>query len=136
VRDWLYVEDHARALTLVAEFGAIGQTYMIGGRQERTNLDVARQICRLLDSFAPSRNGSRERLITFVADRPGHDQRYGIDPSKIEHELGWRAAETFETGLRRTVRWYVENRKWWQSILDRGYRTERIGLVSKTSAFG
>jgi dTDP-glucose 4,6-dehydratase len=131
VRDWLYVEDHARALALVVERGVPGETYNIGGRQERTNIDVVRQICRLLDACAPSRDGSREELITFVADRPGHDRRYAIDPSKIERELGWLAAETFETGLAKTVRWYLECRAWWQSILDAGYKAERIGLARK-----
>ncbi len=128
VRDWLYVEDHARALALVVERGAVGDTYNIGGRQERTNIDVVRQICRLLDELAPSRKGPREGLIAFVADRPGHDLRYAIDPSKIENELGWRPEETFETGLRRTVEWYLDRRDWWQAILDRGYQAERIGL--------
>ena len=136
VRDWLYVEDHARALTLVVEHGAVGETYNIGGRQEHTNIDVVRQICRLLDKFAPSSNGSREGLIRFVADRPGHDQRYAIDPTKIERELGWRAAETFETGLTKTVRWYLDSRPWWQSILDGGYKAERIGLARKAETLG
>ena len=131
VRDWLYVEDHARALTLVVEHGTVGETYNIGGRQERTNIDVVRQICRLLDRFAPSDNGSHEGLITFVTDRPGHDLRYAIDPSKIERELGWRASETFETGLAKTVRWYLNSRTWWQPILDGGYKVERIGLARK-----
>jgi dTDP-glucose 4,6-dehydratase len=136
VRDWLYVEDHARALTLVVEHGAVGETYNIGGRQEHTNIAVVRQICRLLDELAPSRDGSREDLITFVSDRPGHDRRYAIDSSKIERELGWRAAETFETGLTKTVRWYLESRPWWQSILDRGYKPERIGLALKAEPLG
>jgi dTDP-glucose 4,6-dehydratase len=127
-RDWLHVEDHARALTLAIERGTVGETYNIGARSERTNIEVVKTICALLDEIAPARAGSRERLITFVADRPGHDQRYAIDPSKIERALGWRAAETFESGLRKTVRWYVDNRPWWQGILDRGYRAERIGL--------
>ena len=128
VRDWLYVEDHARALTLVAERGVVGETYNIGGRNERTNLHVVETICQLLDMHEPSANGARKRLITFVPDRAGHDRRYAIDASKIERELGWRAVETFETGLAKTVRWYCENRSWWQAILDRGYRAERIGL--------
>ena len=136
VRDWLYVEDHARALTLVVEHGTVGETYNIGGRQEHTNIDVVRQICRLLDRLAPSDNGSREGLITFVTDRPGHDLRYAIDPSKIERELGWRARETFETGLAKTVRWYLDSRTWWQSILDGGYKAERIGLARKTEPLG
>jgi dTDP-glucose 4,6-dehydratase len=127
VRDWLYVEDHARALTLVVERGKVGETYNIGARNERTNIHVVREICALLDEIEPAAGRRRERLITFVSDRPGHDRRYAIDPSKIERELGWAASETFETGLRKTVYWYVNNRRWWQSILDRGYRAERIG---------
>jgi len=127
VRDWLYVEDHARALTLVLERGRVGETYNIGARNERSNLHVVKAICALLDEIEASAGGPRERLITFVSDRPGHDRRYAIDPSKIEHELGWSAAETFESALDKTVRWFVENRSWWQSILARGYRAERAG---------
>jgi dTDP-glucose 4,6-dehydratase len=127
VRDWLYVEDHARALTLVIEHGRVGETYNIGARNERTNIHVVKAICALLDKIEPSANGPRERLITFVADRPGHDRRYAIDPSKIERELGWSATETFEAGLERTVRWYAGNRRWWQSIIEGGYQAERIG---------
>ena len=134
VRDWLYVDDHARALALVVEQGTVGDTYNIGGRHECTNIDVVRTICRLLDELAPSSNGDRERLINFVPDRPGHDQRYAIDPAKIERELGWHAAETFETGLAKTVRWYLDNRPWWQAILDRGYKAERIGLSRAAEA--
>jgi dTDP-glucose 4,6-dehydratase len=134
VRDWLYVDDHARALTLVVERGGVGETYNIGGREEYRNIEVVRQICRLLDDFAPSSNGSREELIRFVTDRPGHDRRYAIDPSKIERELGWCAAETFETGLAKTVRWYIDNRSWWQSILDRGYKAERLGLACEAES--
>src|SRR6476469_944807 len=103
VRDWLYVEDHARALQLIAEQGRVGESYNVGGHNERTNIDVARKICALVDEFAPDPQGSRERLITFVGDRPGHDLRYAIDASKIERDLGWRPRETFETGLRKTV---------------------------------
>ena len=128
IRDWLYVEDHARALTLVLERGAIGDTYNIGGRNERTNLHVVETICDLLDKFAPTSNGPRRRLISFVADRPGHDRRYAIDASKLENELGWRATENFETGLAKTVKWYIDNRPWWNAILARGYRPERIGM--------
>ena len=128
VRDWLYVEDHARALTLVLERGSVGETYNIGGRSEQTNIDVVSTICRLLDEIEPSSKGPREKLITFVPDRPGHDRRYAIDPCKIESELGWRATETFETGLAKTIRWYLSNREWWQAILDGGYTAERIGL--------
>ena len=128
VRDWLYVDDHAKALTTVIERGRIGETYNVGGRNERANLAVVQSICDLLDELEPSTSGSRHRLISFVTDRPGHDRRYGIDASKLEGELGWRAEETFETGLAKTVRWYLENRSWWQAILDRGYKAERIGL--------
>jgi dTDP-glucose 4,6-dehydratase len=129
VRDWLYVEDHARALALVLELGTAGETYNIGGRSERTNLNVVTTVCRLVDEIEPSGLGPRERLIKFVADRPGHDRRYAIDPSKIERELGWSAAETFDTGLAKTVRWYLHNRRWWQAILERGYTAERLGLA-------
>jgi dTDP-glucose 4,6-dehydratase len=131
VRDWLYVEDHARALALVVERGTVGETYNIGARNERTNIQAVRAVCAMLDEVVPSPAGPRERLITFVSDRPGHDRRYAIDPTKIERELGWTAGESFETGLRKTVHWYVDNRHWWQSILDRGYQAERIGVSPK-----
>lgn len=128
VRDWLYVDDHARALALVLEHGAIGETYNIGARNERTNKAVVETICDLLDDLAPSTSGSRRSLISFVHDRPGHDRRYAIDPTKIETKLGWKPQESFESGLAKTVRWYLENRWWWEDILQRGYRTERAGL--------
>jgi dTDP-glucose 4,6-dehydratase len=134
VRDWLYVEDHAKALVTVAERGRVGETYNIGGRNERTNLEVVKSICDLLDGMAPSRNGSMHQFIRFVEDRPGHDRRYGIDPTKIERELGWRAEETFKTGLGKTVKWYLENRLWWQSILARGYQANRLGLAERPIA--
>ena len=109
VRDWLFVEDHARALLTILERGAVGETYLIGGRNTLSNLDVVRRICDLVDELAPrARPGSRRELIAFVTDRPGHDFRYAIDPAKLERELGWRAAEPFETGLRKTVQWYLE----------------------------
>jgi dTDP-glucose 4,6-dehydratase len=129
VRDWLYVEDHARALALVVERGTVGETYNIGGRCECTNIHVVTTICRLLDLLEPSSHGPRERLIRFVADRPGHDRRYAIDAAKIERELGWRAGETFDSGLAKTVRWYLGNRDWWQAILGHGYKAERVGLA-------
>lgn len=128
IRDWLYVEDHAKALTLVLERGVVGHTYNVGGRNERTNLHVVETVCDLLDQVAPDATGARRNLISFVRDRPGHDRRYAIDASKIERELGWQAEENFESGLSKTVRWYCENRTWWQSILDRGYQQTRIGL--------
>jgi dTDP-glucose 4,6-dehydratase len=129
IRDWLYVEDHAKALTLVLERGAVGETYNVGGRNERTNLTVVESICDLLDRHVPDQKaGSRRRLIHFVKDRPGHDQRYAIDATKLETDLGWRASDTFESGIEKTVRWYLDNRDWWQGILTRGYKSARMGL--------
>jgi dTDP-glucose 4,6-dehydratase len=128
IRDWLFVEDHARALTMVVEHGRIGETYNIGGRNERTNLHVAKTICDLLDRLQPSSHGSRHRLISFVDDRPGHDRRYAIDASKLERELGWWAVENFESGIEKTVKWYIDREDWWRPILARGYKTERLGI--------
>jgi dTDP-glucose 4,6-dehydratase len=128
IRDWLFVDDHADALLCVAERGQPGETYNIGGHNEMTNLDVVRRICALLDEMAPDPAGPRERLITYVKDRPGHDARYAIDADKIGRELGWTPKETFDTGLRRTVRWYLDNRSWWQDIRSGVYRGERLGL--------
>lgn len=130
VRDWLFVEDHARALELVVTQGTVGDSYNIGGRAERTNLSVVESICDVLDQKKPRRNGrSYRELITFVTDRPGHDRRYAIDPSKIEHELGWRAEETFESGLARTVEWYLRNEWWWGPIRQERYAGERLGAA-------
>jgi dTDP-glucose 4,6-dehydratase len=130
VRDWLYVEDHARALWTVLSEGSVGETYNIGGHNERRNLDVVHTICRTLKEAgeAPAGGGRFEDLITFVKDRPGHDTRYAIDAGKIDRELGWAPAETFETGLASTVRWYLDNRGWWERVLDGSYRLERIGV--------
>jgi dTDP-glucose 4,6-dehydratase len=128
VRDWLYVEDHAKALTLVLEHGVVGETYNIGGRNERTNLHVVESICDLIDEIDPGQGGPRRDLITFVADRPGHDRRYAIDASKLERDLGWRAEENFESGIRKTVCWYLDQKPWWRAILERGYQTKRVGL--------
>lgn len=128
VRDWLHVEDHARALALIAESGRIGESYNVGGNAERSNLQVVKAICALMDELAPDAAiGPREALIRFVADRPGHDQRYAIDASKIERELGWRPQESFESGLRKTIVWYLENRDWWGRIRSGVYRGERLG---------
>jgi dTDP-glucose 4,6-dehydratase len=128
VRDWLYVEDHARALVLIAEKGAVGASYNVGASNERTNIAVVHEICRLLDELTPAPAiGPRELLINFVADRPGHDRRYAIDASKVRRELGWYPRETFETGLRKTVEWYLSNRSWWQEIRSVIYRGERLG---------
>lgn len=129
IRDWLYVKDHCRAIATVLQGGAVGETYNVGGRNERANLDVVKTICALLDELAPdSPHAPHEQLITFVTDRPGHDRRYAIDASKIERELGWTPEETFESGMEKTVRWYLENRDWCEGILSGKYRGERLGL--------
>lgn len=130
IRDWLYVDDHARALYKVLMEGCIGETYNIGGHNEKTNLDVVTTICQLLDELVvekPNKINSYKELITFVPDRPGHDLRYAIDASKIETELGWRPIETFESGIRLTVQWYLENYSWWERVLDGSYSLERLG---------
>jgi len=131
IRDWLHVEDHARALQVVFERGAPGRTYNVGGLNERTNLSVVQAICAALDRLRPRASGRYADLITFVADRPGHDQRYAIDASRIRDELGWTPLETFETGLEKTVQWYLDHEAWWRAILDRRYSGERLGLASK-----
>jgi dTDP-glucose 4,6-dehydratase len=128
VRDWLYVDDHADALIRVLERGEPGETYAVGGRNERKNIVVVRTICALLDELAPSRNvGRHDSLIELVTDRPGHDLRYAIDCSKIERELGWHPVETFESGLRKTVQWYLANQKWCERVQSGAYRGERLG---------
>lgn len=132
VRDWLYVEDHARALELVATKGQPGESYNVGGNSERTNLSVVQSICDILDKRRPRPNGARYRdLITFVTDRPGHDRRYAIDASKIERELGWKPSETFETGLARTIDWYLDNAWWWEPIRTQKYAGERLGGAAR-----
>jgi dTDP-glucose 4,6-dehydratase len=131
VRDWLYVDDHARALWLVLTRGHIGETYNIGGHNERKNLDVVKTLCRILDERRPTHPGDiqhYEALITHVDDRPGHDQRYAIDAGKIQRELGWSPVETFETGLAKTVDWYLDNETWWRRVREGSYRGERLGL--------
>jgi dTDP-glucose 4,6-dehydratase len=132
IRDWLYVEDHARALYTVLTQGEIGETYNIGGHNEKQNIDVVKTICSILEQLVPIKSSalaieSYESLITFVKDRPGHDLRYAIDASKIEQELGWKPAETFETGLLKTVQWYIDNKEWWQAVLDGTYQLQRLG---------
>lgn len=130
IRDWLYVEDHARALVLVATTAAIGETYNIGGHNEKQNIEVVHTLCELLEELHPEKPAGIAQykdLITFVKDRPGHDLRYAIDASKIASNLGWKPQETFETGLRKTVQWYLANRDWWQRVLDGDYRLDRIG---------
>ena len=131
VRDWLYVDDHARALLQIAERGRVGESYNVGGNNEKTNLEVVRAICALMDEIAPNAAiGPRESLIAFVQDRPGHDHRYAIDAAKMREELGWTPRETFETGLRKTVAWYLANRAWWTRIRSGLYRGERLGIVA------
>ena len=130
IRDWLYVEDHAKALIKVVTEGGVGETYNIGGHNEKTNLEVVETICELLEELAPDKPAGISNyhdLITFVKDRPGHDLRYAIDASKIERELGWVPEETFETGLRKTVQWYLDNRQWWDRVISGAYRLERLG---------
>ena len=131
IRDWLYVEDHARALVKVVIEGEVGETYNIGGHNEKRNIEVVRTLCSLLEELAaeqkPAGVAHYEDLITFVKDRPGHDVRYAIDASKIERELGWKPEETFETGLRKTVAWYLNNREWWQRVLNGEYQLGRLG---------
>jgi dTDP-glucose 4,6-dehydratase len=129
IRDWLYVEDHARALHLILTKGRPGETYNVGGRNERTNLDVVQTICQILDEIRPEEK-SHYRLVTFVPDRPGHDHRYAIDATKLENELGWKAEETFASGIRKTVHWYLENEWWWGPLRKKVYRGERIGLLT------
>ncbi len=136
IRDWLYVEDHASALYTVVTKGEIGETYNIGGHNEKANIEVVKTICSLLEELVPNKpQGVAEYkdLITYVTDRPGHDVRYAIDASKIAHELGWKPAETFESGIRKTVEWYLVNQKWWSRVLDGSYSFERLGTGTNKS---
>src|SRR5450432_753799 len=128
IRDWLFVEDHAKALGVILTKGQPGHTYNVGGRNERSNIDVVRQICSWMDRLSPAKSPHHE-LISFVTDRPGHDQRYAIDATKLETDLGWRADETFETGIEKTVRWYLARSDWWSPLRDRVYSGGRLGLV-------
>lgn len=134
-RDWLYVEDHADALWKVLNEGAVGESYNIGGHNERKNLDVVHKICDILQQEFPEKaqaGRSYRELIQFVTDRPGHDRRYAIDAGKIERELGWRPKETFDSGIEKTVRWYLANRQWWQRVLDGSYKLDRLGVGTAT----
>lgn len=133
IRDWLYVEDHARALHAILTNGRPGEKYNVGGRNEKTNLEVVYAICDALDQLCPTRT-SRRSLVSFVADRPGHDHRYAIDATKLERELGWRAQENFTSGLQKTITWYLDNREWWEPLRRSVYGGERLGLI--TSAGG
>ncbi len=130
IRDWLYVEDHADALLLVLEKGKIGRSYNIGGENERTNLELVQTLCKILDRLKPKKTGAYADLITFVQDRPGHDARYAIDPSRIRDELGWRPSVTVEEGLEKTVQWYLDNEDWWKPLQNRPGVGERLGTKS------
>lgn len=135
VRDWLYVEDHVRALRTVLVKGRPGETYNIGGHNEKTNIEVVQMICQILDELLPdSPHAPHRSLITFVVDRPGHDRRYAIDAGKISQELGWQLQETFETGLRKTIQWYLDNLAWCQRVADGSYRRERLGIREQKHA--
>ncbi|MCL6655299.1 dTDP-glucose 4,6-dehydratase [Agrobacterium rubi] len=132
IRDWLFVEDHAKALDIIAERGRVGETYNVGGRNEQRNMHVVNRICALMDEFRPE-HGPHSKLITYVQDRPGHDARYAIDATKLEQELGWKAVENFDTGIEKTVKWYLEN-EWWWGPLRQGYNGDRLGLIPAGSA--
>ena len=132
VRDWLFVEDHCDAIYSVLTTGKLGETYNIGGNNEIQNIDIVKIICEKMDEYSPRKQGGNyEELITYVTDRPGHDFRYAIDASKISNELGWQPKENFETGIEKTIRWYLENREWWQAIQDNTYQQERLGVISE-----
>ena len=132
IRDWWFVEEHARALYKVVTEGKVGETYNIGGHNEKANIEVVRTICSLLEELAPNKPAGVARyedLITYVTDRPGHDVRYAIDAAKINRELGWKPKETFESGIRKTVEWYLSHQEWCQHVLDGSYRLERLGSL-------
>ncbi len=132
VRDWLHVEDHVRALLIILKRGRVGETYNVGGRNERSNIDVVERICTIMDAHRPSYASHRD-LIAFVTDRPGHDLRYAIDATRLEMELGWRAEETFDSGIEKTVRWYLDNQDWWRRVRQGTYAGERLGLMAKAA---
>ncbi len=135
IRDWLYVEDHAKALWLIVRQGRAGEKYNVGGRNERRNIDVVKRICEILDDLRPAA-APYDRLITFVTDRPGHDARYAIDATKLETELGWKAEQTFDTGIRKTVEWYLSNAWWWKPLREKVYSGQRLGVLKPETASG
>lgn len=130
MRDWLFVDDHARALQAVFETGTPGETYNVGGNAEKKNIEVVTAICSILDRLQPKADGKYADQITYVTDRPGHDRRYAIDASKIRSDLDWTPSVTFEQGIEQTVTWYLENQTWWQDILDARYSTQRLGVAN------
>jgi dTDP-glucose 4,6-dehydratase len=130
IRDWLYVDDHARALWLIVQRGRPGEKYNVGGRNERRNIEVVERVCAIMDEIRPGTERHSD-LISYVADRPGHDARYAIDATKLETELGWKALENFDSGIRKTVEWYLENAWWWQPLRERVYSGERLGVLKK-----
>ena len=130
IRDWLYVDDHCDAIDTIIEKGKIGETYNVGGNNEIKNIDIVKTICDILDDISPSENiDSYQNLITFVQDRPGHDFRYAIDSSKLINELGWEPKETFSSGIRKTIQWYIDNKQWWLDIQNNTYQQERLGVI-------
>jgi dTDP-glucose 4,6-dehydratase len=136
IRDWLYVEDHVRALWTIATKGKLGEIYLVGANAEKRNIDVARLVCRIVDELVPDSAGGRDRLISLVADRPGHDFRYALDSSRLQRDLGWSPRESFESGLRRTVVWYLSRRDWWQPLVENVYRGERLGQSHRGASAG
>jgi dTDP-glucose 4,6-dehydratase len=130
IRDWLYVDDHARALWLIVQRGRPGEKYNVGGRNERRNIEVVERVCAIMDEIRPGTERHSD-LISYVADRPGHDARYAIDATKLETELGWKALENFDSGIRKTVEWYLENAWWWQPLREHVYSGERLGVLKK-----
>jgi len=130
IRDWLYVDDHARALWLIVQRGRPGEKYNVGGRNERRNIEVVERVCAIMDEVRPG-TAPHSDLISYVTDRPGHDARYAIDATKLETELGWKALENFDSGIRKTVDWYLENAWWWQPLREHVYSGERLGVLKK-----
>ena len=131
IRDWLFVKDHCIALETIFSKGSVGETYNIGGSNEVKNIDIVKTICDIMDELKPSKNGSYRNLISFVNDRPGHDKRYAVDSTKLQNKLKWKAKETFSTGIRKTIKWYLHNEKWWRKIQENNYKQQRLGLKDK-----
>ena len=131
IRDWLYVDDHCIALETIYSKGHIGETYNIGGSNELRNIDIVKTICDLMDDIIPSKKGSHRDLITFVEDRPGHDRRYAVDSTKLQNTLKWQPRESFQSGIKKTIEWYLNNERWWRKIQKNNYKQKRLGLKNK-----